>query len=171
MTSPLHAASQLVTALSPLSASSLISTTARHVIPLEPIAHGLLGQSELAGRPALVPAGPFQRLLHQATLEIPDEISQGATALEANLGSTDLQISRQRIGREDMPRRQGHDALDVVLQLAHVARPVALHDGRQELGAQLGDFALLLLSEVTGEVLSERRYVRLAIAQRWNLDR
>jgi hypothetical protein len=73
-------------------------------------------------------------------------------------------------GGDDLPGLHQHRALDAVLQLAHVARPLVVHQRRHGLVAQL-DAGLVLLRAVQGdEVLRERRDVLGTIAQRRHED-
>ena len=75
-----------------------------------------------------------------------------------------------RSGPMRVPVRQHDRALDDVLELAHVARPVVVHQQIERFGRQLECGPRVLVAVLLEEVLDEQRDVVLALAQRRQLD-
>ena len=70
-----------------------------------------------------------------------------------------------------VPGAQHHRALDHVLELAHVARPVVVHQQVERFRRELEFGTRVLLAVLLEEVLHQQRDVVLALAQRRQLDR
>ena len=75
-----------------------------------------------------------------------------------------------RSGADARPVREHDGALDDVLELAHVARPVVLHQQVERLGRELEVRLVVLLAVFLEEVLREQRDVVLPLAQRRQVD-
>ncbi len=124
----------------------------------------MLGHPETAGGDTLVAARLLERLGEHAALEVLDQLGQALRATEPERGPALLEVARWRNRAEGPAGVHRQHPLDVVLQLADVSRPVALHERGEELGRQLGDVALLLLREVGHEVVGEGGDIGLALA-------
>src|SRR6266480_1094076 len=113
------------------SAKSPILANAAHAVFSDAIAQRLLRKTQQSGRLALVALGLPESVHHHAPLDVPYRVGQAPTPARAHQ-TTILEIAGQRVGPEDTARIHGQDPLDVVLKLAHVALPVALHENRHE---------------------------------------
>ena len=100
-----------------------------------------------------------------------NEMPSGGTT---NLGMWNGGDERTCSGISSVPIRgsggQHHRALDHVLQLADVARPVVLHQQVERRSGQLETGFAVLLAVLREEVLREQRDVVLPLAQRRQVD-
>src|SRR5437879_4666584 len=77
---------------------------------------------------------------------------------------------RQLTARDDLPARKHDRALDDVLELTHVARPVVFHEALERFLADRGRLRGRAVTVLREEVLDERGYVLFAIAKRRHVD-
>ena len=119
-------------------------------------------------------AGGLERRLDQPLLEVGDHFAErDAFGRDDELRHLEPLAAADVIGNEigvDLRAgRQHHRALDDVLQLADVARPVVFLQQIQRLGGQLEVGLLVFLAVLLEEVLDQQRDVVLALAQRRQL--
>ena len=171
---------------------------ARFVETLELLDERRALQAQQSRRLPFVAAGALERSLDQFALDVGDE----RVEIDAVFGQRDGRRRRARflrllnLGRQiadvDLRSsgRERHRALDGVLELADVARPVIRHqpahaflrDGQRRARSSAGGLAAVsgtvavaagvaLLLELAEEVLHEQRHVLLPLAQRRQLHR
>src|SRR5712671_1099865 len=126
--------------------------------------------AEAARGAALVPALPLERAQHVGLLEAVARLAEGErTGLRFAVGGGRLvhgQLERQVVEPDHRARGQRHAALDDVLELAHVTRPVVAVE-RHARPAREGAHVLLELAGVLAhKVGGQVRQVRLALPQR-----
>src|SRR6266851_3754218 len=154
------------------------------LVPRDPVFADLLDQggardAQALGQLALVAAGLAQARLDELALQLADGRGQvgaqpalhqrrhlrlgtggAAAAQRAQLGWNDVDIAREH-----------HQPLDLVLQLAHVARPVPLVERGEDLRVQLLDRPSRPRRGHLEEVVGEHGQVAEPVAQRRQLQR
>ena len=97
--------------------------------------------------------------------------SAGGRCVAAPPAAVRTQLRRQVSGADGLAAaRQGHGALELVLQLAHVAGPVEGHQQLEGLGGEPVDLLVVPLGGVFEDSLGEQRDVLAALAQRRQQD-
>jgi hypothetical protein len=138
-------------------------------VPLDHLVERRRLDAEQLRRALLHPAGRLERGLDQALLEIGDHFLEG-DALRRNGDLRHLEapaaahVVRHEIHVDPRPRTEHGGALDDVLELADVARPVVLEEQVERVGRQLEVRLLVLAAVLVEEVLHEERDVVLALA-------
>src|SRR5262249_49839542 len=126
--------------------------------------------AQLLGEPALVPVGAAETLADHGLLELLErvlELARHADALDLRVLAMVADALAAQLGRDPgLLAREDDQALDLVLELADVARPRVVEDLlHRPLGERLEGHALLLAAP-REEVIDQDRDVLLAVAQR-----
>src|SRR4029077_8991468 len=127
-------------------------------------------------RPFLDAAGRLERRLDEALLEIGDDVLE-RNAFRRNHELRHLEVRcpphvvRDQLDADARAGAQHHRALDDILELANVARPVVLGQQVERVRRQLEPAFLVLLAVLFEEMVDEQWNVVLPVAQRRQLDR
>src|SRR5581483_898566 len=133
--------------------------------------------AEVLSRIRLIPVAALQAVGDDPALDVLHHVEQGCIGpLLQQVGGVGIaaKLRREEI-RSDLRRaalcaRRQHDAaLDDVLQLANVSRPLVLHQHAQRVGCQVRCREGVLVGIELQVVLREQGNIFLATAQRWKL--
>src|SRR5947208_481584 len=80
-------------------------------------------------------------------------------------------VARDVAGADLALRREHHHGLDQVTELAHVARPVRIHEDLQRVGGDALEVAVVRLRELGDERADEERDIAAPLAQRRKVNR
>ena len=130
---------------------------------------------EAAGGAALVPALALERPQHVGLLEAVARLAERRRARVAlaprGRHLVHGQLQRQVVEPDHRARGQRHAALDDVLELAHVPRPVVVGEGHARPAREPAHVLLELPRVLAHEVGGQVGHVRLPLAQRRHADR
>src|SRR6185295_5824605 len=128
---------------------------------------GIAMDAEDPGGAALVPVLALERTQHVGLLEalarLLERERRGLAHAPSLPGLVHGEIERQILEEDDGPRGQRHAALDDVLQLAHVPRPVIRLERRERALRHAPDVLLELPRILLDEMLGEEGDVLLAL--------
>src|SRR5229473_3554630 len=119
---------------------------------------------EHPGRPADVAAAPHEGIDDEPPLALVARLPKGGERVDDGGG---IQVEVR--GPDDPAGRHDDGSVDLVLELADVARPLVLDDGLQGLGAE-ANLALEGLAIAAQEGIGEEDHVLTALAERRQVD-